>query len=107
MLLSGGRVKLMDFGVARQADDTTVTQAGTMVGSPAYLAPEMIEGERATPAADVWALGVLLYEMLAGIAPFRGESIPAVLYQILHGQPAPLPNVPPAVADVLARGPGA
>ncbi len=94
MLLPGGRVKLMDFGVARAAGDPTMTQTGAMVGSPAYMAPELINGQKATPAADIWALGVLLYEMLAARPPFAAEAIAAVLYQITHGQPAPLPGVP-------------
>ncbi len=103
MRLPDGRVKLMDFGIARQEGDTTMTQAGMMVGSPAYLAPELIAGDKGTPATDVWSLGVLLYEMLAARPPFAGDTIPAVLYQIAHGDPAPLPNVSPAVTKVLRR----
>ena len=103
MILPNGHVKLMDFGVARHADDTTMTQAGMMVGSPAYLAPELIMGDKGTSASDIWALGVLLYEMLAGRPPFAGDTIPAVLYQIAHGEAAPLSGVSPAVTTVLRR----
>ena len=103
MLLPDGRVKLMDFGVARQAEDTLVTQAGMMVGSPAYMAPELINGEEATNASDLWSLGVLLYEILAGHAPFTGHSIANVLYQITHTPIPPIANVSPAVQNVLTR----
>jgi serine/threonine-protein kinase len=102
MLLGDGRVKLMDFGVARQTDDTMVTRAGMTVGSPAYMAPEQVRGEPATAASDLWALGVLLYEMLAGRPPFAGENIPAVLYQVAHEAPAPLPDASPEL-DALFR----
>jgi len=103
MLLPDGRAKLMDFGVARQADDTLVTQAGMMVGSPVYMAPELINGEEAGVASDLWSLSVLLYEMLAGKPPFPGQTIPVVMYRVMHDAIAPLPGVPPAVQKVLAR----
>ena len=103
MLLPGGRVKLMDFGVARGSEDTLVTQAGMMVGSPAYMAPEQIAGETLGPACDVWALGVLLYEMLAGHAPFDGKNVPKVVYQVTHDDPPKIPGVSPAVQAVLKR----
>ncbi|MDQ2799488.1 MAG: serine/threonine protein kinase, partial [Armatimonadota bacterium] len=103
MLLPDGRVKLMDFGVARQVDDTMVTQAGTMVGSPAYMAPEQIEGQVPTLASDVWSLGALLYEMLAGHPPFTAKGIPQVMYQIAHNPPPPIPGVSPAVQQILNR----
>jgi tRNA A-37 threonylcarbamoyl transferase component Bud32/Flp pilus assembly protein TadD len=103
MLLSDGRVKLADFGVARHADDPRLTQTGIPVGSPAYMAPEQVRGEPVTPASDRWSLGVLLYEMLAGHPPFTGENIPAILHQVAY-HPAPrLPHVSRAVQAVLDR----
>jgi tRNA A-37 threonylcarbamoyl transferase component Bud32 len=96
-------VKLMDFGVARLADDTTVTRTGMMVGSPAYMAPELIRGEQGTEASDRWALGVVLYEMLSGRQPFAGDHIPAVLYQILHAELPPIEGLPASAQAVITR----
>ena len=103
MLLPDGTAKLLDFGVARQSDDTTITSTGAIVGSPAYMAPEQVRGESGTPATDLWALGVLLYEMLTGRPPFPGNSIPSVLYQVTHEAPAPMTELPPSVQRVLRR----
>lgn len=103
MLLPDGQVKLMDFGVARQHEDTLVTQAGAMVGSPVYMSPEQANGAEHGTATDLWSLGVILYEMLAGRAPFVGGSIPNVLYQVAHATPAPLPDASPSVQQVLDR----
>ena len=103
MLLPDGAVKLMDFGLARQEDDTLVTQADTLVGSPSYMAPEQINGAPFGPAGDVWSLGVILYEMLAGRPPFGGDRIAAVLEQVTTADPPPLPGLPPPVQAVLRR----
>ena len=103
MLSSNGTVKLADFGLARQEDDALVTQADMMVGSPSYMAPEQINGEPVGLAGDVWALGIILYEMLAGRAPFGGDRISAVLEQITTADPPPLPGLSPPVQAVLRR----
>lgn len=103
MLLSDGSVKLLDFGAARQREDTVLTQSGGLIGSPAYMSPEQVGGETGSLASDIWALGVLLYEILTGRAPFAGESIPSVLYQVMHKKPAPPPGVPVPVQKVILR----
>jgi serine/threonine-protein kinase len=103
MLLHDGRVKLVEFGLARQPGDTTVTLMGALVGEPAYMAPEQLRGQPATPQSDLWALGVLLYEMLAGRPPFEGANFQMVAHQVIMGEPAPVPGLPDALQDVLAR----
>ncbi len=110
----GGDVKLLDFGIASAADETALT-GGDLLGTAAYLAPERVLGHDATPAADVYALGVLLYELLAGRPPFAGDSGPALAMAHVHARPTPLgavaPRVPPALAaaceHAMAKDPAA
>jgi hypothetical protein len=103
---TGGDVKLLDFGIASAAGETALT-GGDLLGTAAYLAPERVLGHDATPAADVYALGVLLYELLAGRPPFAGDSGPALAMAQVHARPAPLgtvaPQVPPALAAACER----
>ena len=101
-----GDVKLLDFGIASVANEAALT-GGDLLGTAAYLAPERVLGHDATPAADVYALGVLLYELLAGRPPFAGDSGPALAMAHVHARPAPLggvaPGVPPALAAACER----
>ncbi len=92
MLSRDGAVKLMDFGIAKGlADeegnqDPGLTRQGMLVGSPSYMAPEVLGGAEATPAADVWALGVTLYELACGEKPFRGANAEALFTAIRRGK---------------------
>ena len=103
MIMRDGRVKLVDFGLARQPGDTTVTLMGQLVGEPAYMSPEQLRNKPASPETDIWAMGVLLYEMLAGEPPFQGTSFPLVAHQVLMGEPTPIPGVSKAVQAVVSR----
>ena len=103
MVLPNGRVKLTDFSVARAIDDATVTHVGATVGSPAYLSPEQIHGESASAASDRWALGVLLYEMLAGRPPFAGDHIASYPASGRLRRSAHHSGAPRAVQAVLQR----
>ncbi|MGD0362059.1 MAG: protein kinase [Bryobacteraceae bacterium] len=90
----GGRVKIMDFGLARAVSGgdhvrTTLTVAGGLIGTPAYMAPEQIEGGEITPATDIYALGVVMYEMVTGTLPFAGENPWIVAARRLREAPAP------------------
>ena len=101
-----GDVKLLDFGIASAANEAALT-GGDLLGTAAYLAPERVLGHDATPAADVYALGVLLYELLAGRPPFAGDTGTALAMAHVHARPAPLdavaPRVPPALTAACER----
>jgi serine/threonine-protein kinase len=109
LLGTDGAVKLTDFGIAKAAHDATtaLTATGQMVGTPSYLSPEQVGGEAVGPATDVYAAGVVLYEMLAGTPPFRGDSAVATALQHRQAPVPPLterrPDVPPRVAQVVGR----
>ena len=109
MVSDDGTVKLLDFGIARRFDDLAgaITTAGQMVGTPQYLAPEQIEGGPVSPATDLYAVGVVLFEMLTGSVPFNGDSAVATALARLHA-PAPdvrsrRPDVPPDLALVVRQ----
>lgn len=80
---AGPAVKLIDFGISHRTDDAR--RVGSISGTPAYMAPEQIRGERADRAVDVWALGVTLYELVAGAVPFEGPNVSATLNAALEG----------------------
>jgi hypothetical protein len=93
-----GRVKVTDFGVARSLDEAPLTTTGQLVGTPHYLSPEQVEGAGATPASDVYALGIVLYECLTGQRPFTGDT--AVATALMHVR-SPLPPFPDSVPERL------
>ncbi|HET6165309.1 MAG TPA: serine/threonine protein kinase [Marmoricola sp.] len=99
-----GTVKITDFGIARAADGTALTQTGQIVGTPSYLSPEQAEGHAATPESDVYALGVVLFECLAGHRPFTADSpVALALAHVREPLPALPPDVPSPLAEVVER----
>ena len=98
----GPRAVLIDFGLARLRDDAVVTAAGLCVGSPSYVAPERLLGRPASPRSDLYAVGVMLYELIAGVRPFRGESPEAIARAHLLEEPQPLDEVVPVSATTAA-----
>jgi serine/threonine-protein kinase len=109
MLDTAGRVKLTDFGVARLSDtgSSEATKAGTMVGTPGYMAPEQIKGLTVGPQADIFATGVLLYQCLTLQKPFTGTSDWDVYHKIVNEDPPPLSQfrggIPPSLEAVVRR----
>ena len=102
-----GLVKITDFGIAHAVGETPVTQPvtqpGMLIGNPAYLAPERITGVLATPATDLYALGVVAHQCLTGQVPFAGEPLAVALAHLDRGIPALPASVPPAVAGLVAE----
>jgi serine/threonine protein kinase len=107
MVVPNGPVKITDFGIARMRGSRELTQTGMLLGSPKYMSPEQAIGKRADQRSDIFSMGVILYEMIAGVAPFNGENVTALMYQIVNFvPPAPgaiNPSVPPILDHIVAK----
>lgn len=101
----GDFVKILDFGIAQSLGSTAtagpLTQAGALVGTPHYMSPEQAEGKRLDGRSDLFSVGIILYELLAGNLPFRGDSLPKILISVLQHEPGPPSLVRTSVASEL------
>jgi serine/threonine-protein kinase len=102
----GGQIKIMDFGLAKLSS-SDMTRAGMIMGTPNYMSPEQVRGEKATSRSDVFSLGAVFYELLANRKPFEADSLHAVLFQVMQNEPESLanlvPDIPPALQQVVER----
>jgi len=106
-LTEDGHVKIIDFGLAKLAQQTKLTKEHTTLGTVRYMSPEQARGDEVDHRMDIWSLGVLCYEMLTGRAPFRDDYDQAVIYSILNETPEKIrtlrPDVPPAVEKIIGK----
>ena len=107
MVTREGKVKVMDFGIARIQSVETAPQTSSVLGTPTYLSPEQAQGQQVDARSDIYSLGVLLYELLAGRPPFTGDSPVAIAYKQVNETPAPPgllnPDVPPRLDAVVMK----
>src|SRR5262249_18332674 len=100
-------VKITDFGLARAADDASLTQSGQVAGTPMYMSPEQAKGESVDARSDLFSLGSVLYAMCTGRPPFRAPNSLAVLKRVVEDTPTPIrevnPEVPEWLAEVIAK----
>ncbi len=103
MVTSAGLVKILDFGLAKLSGSLDLTKSGSTLGTAPYMAPEQVRGETLDARTDLWSLGVVLYEMLAGRHPYTGDYEQAIAYAILNENPPPIEGIDPEVATIVDR----
>ncbi|NNE47206.1 MAG: protein kinase [Rhodothermales bacterium] len=101
LILEDGTPKILDFGLAKMAGSQTVTEVGSTLGTFAYMSPEQVRGERLDPRTDIWSLGAVLYELVAGRRPFAGDYPEAMMYSVLNEEPATMGTYRDDVPEVL------
>jgi eukaryotic-like serine/threonine-protein kinase len=103
ILMENDRVKVADFGIARVMSSSTKTQTGVIFGTPHYMSPEQVAGQKVDGRSDLYSLGVVLYEMLSAEKPFKGDSITTLMYAITNNTYTPLPEVAPKTPQCCVK----
>jgi TolB-like protein/tetratricopeptide (TPR) repeat protein len=107
MVKEKGQAKVMDFGLAKLRGGSSLTKSQTTLGTVAYMSPEQARGDVLDLRTDIWSLGIVLYEMLAGEQPFKGDHDQTVIHAMLHREPKPLgkirPGLPPGLENIVLR----
>jgi serine/threonine protein kinase len=102
-ILPTGLVKITDFGIARLKYEPNLTMDGQIFGTPSYMSPEQVQGGAIDERSDLFSVGIILYEMLAGYKPFQGDSVITITYNIVHTEPPSPPNIPAPLEWVIRR----
>ena len=103
MTTKRGEVKILDFGLAKTLNDPGFTKIGTTMGTAAYMSPEQAKGTEVNHQSDIWSLGVVMYQMLTGKAPFKGDYEQAVIYSILNEEPEPITKYAANCSSIVVR----
>ena len=102
-ILPGGHIKLTDFGIARLMGEPSITQDGQVFGTPSYMSPEQVAGKSIDTRSDIFSVGVMIHEMLAGKKPFAGDSVVTITYNIMNMEPPPPPGAPPYLVGIIRK----
>ncbi|MFC1540877.1 protein kinase [Candidatus Latescibacterota bacterium] len=107
MIKQNGRIIVMDFGIARAVQDISLTQTGTVIGSPLYMSPELAKGENIDTRSDIYSIGIILYQMATATLPFQASGAPSLMYMHVHEPPEPPDvrnsNVPVWLRDIILK----
>ena len=102
-ILPGGLIKLTDFGIARLMGEPSITQNGQVFGTPSYMSPEQVAGKAIDARSDIFSVGVMLYEMIAGHKPFSGDSVVTITYNIMNMEPPAPPGAPQYIVSAIRK----